>query len=219
MTTHRNRNILTPSGFSLRHLCRSISGTALTVAVVLTMTCCTGGERTPQNMTQSDHPMTSPQERWQQARSQLSTGAFAPFVRLPFLFPLQQDDANTLDSVNHAAHVILFWASWCSDCREETPALVALQKEYPRLPWLTVSLDNEAEKARQYVWKNRIGGIHLFDGRNWRGEACTDYAVPLHGIPYMVLVDKEGKLYWTGQRTDSLRAVIEQLRETTCPQK
>lgn len=218
MTTHRNRNILTPSGFSLRHLCRSTSGIALTVAVVLTMTYCTGGERTPQSMTQSEHPMT-PQERWQQAQSQLSPGAFAPLVRLPFLFPLQQDDASALDSVNHAAHIILFWASWCNDCREETPALVTLQKEYPGLPWLTVSLDNEAEKARQYIWKNHIGGIHLFDGRDWRGEACTDYAVPLHGIPYMVLVDKEGKLYWTGQQTDSLRAVIEQLQETTCPQK
>ena len=116
-----------------------------------------------------------------------------------------------LDSINHAAHILLFWASWCSDCREETPALLALQKDFPQLAWLTVSLDNEATKARDYVWKNKLSGMHLFDGRDWRGQACEDYAVALHGIPHMVLIDSQGRLAWSGQQTDSLRSAITHL--------
>lgn len=135
-------------------------------------------------------------------------GTYAPLVRLPFLFPQGEDAQQYLDSINHQAHVILFWASWCSDCRDETPALVALQREFPALPWFTVSLDNEAAKARQYLREHHLRGTHLFDGRDWRGAACEDYAVALHGIPYMVLVDREGKLRWSGQQTDSLRMAI-----------
>ena len=81
----------------------------------------------------------------------LTPGTYAPLVRLPFLFAQGQDAGQRLDSINHAAHILLFWASWCSDCHEETPALLALQKDFPQLAWLTVSLDNEATKARDYV--------------------------------------------------------------------
>lgn len=138
----------------------------------------------------------------------LTPGTYAPLVRQPFLFAQGQDAEQRLDSINHAAHILLFWASWCSDCHEETPALLALQKDFPQLAWLTVSLDNEAAKARDYVWKNELSGMHLFDGRDWRGQACEDYAVALHGIPHMVLIDSQGRLAWSGQQTDSLRSAI-----------
>lgn len=148
----------------------------------------------------------------------LMPGTYAPLVRLPFLFPQGENAQQGLDSINHQAHVILFWASWCSDCREETPALTALQREFPALPWLTVSLDNEAAKARQYTREHNLHGTHLFDGRDWRGTACEDYAVALHGIPYMVLVDREGKLAWSGQQADSLRqAILRQEKSARMP--
>lgn len=191
-----------------RHRLVCTTGFAMLTCVACLLASCNGGGRAPQSMQQTDHPAPSPQERWQQAQRQLTPGAFAPLVRLPFLFAQGNNDAATLDSVNHVAHVVLFWASWCSDCRQETTALVRLQRAHPHLAWLTVSLDNEAEKARRYVHEHHIDGLHLFDGRDWRGEACTDYAVPLHGIPYMVLVDSEGRIAWSGQHTDSLSVAI-----------
>lgn len=171
---------------------------------VLLSVSCTGGGRVPSSAVGSDHNLPDREQMWIQQNRLLAPGAYAPLIRLPFLFPESDTDAQLLDSVNHVSHVVLFWASWCSDCREEIPSLVSLQKIFSSLPWLTISLDNEAVKAQQYVWKSHLQGIHLFDGRDWRGEACTDYAVPLHGIPFMVLVDEEGKVVWSGADTDSL---------------
>lgn len=187
------------------------TGLAALVATMSMLTCCTGSGRVPQGTQPTDHTTPTPQERWQQAQRQLTPGTFAPIVRLPFLFAQRTNEAATLDSANHSPHVLLFWASWCSDCRQETAALVRLQKAHPHLIWLTVSLDNEATKARRYVHEHQLGGLHLFDGRDWRGEACTDYAVPLHGIPYMVLVNGEGRIAWSGQQTDSLATAITHL--------
>lgn len=174
------------------------------IGMALLAAACTGGGRVPSSAPMTDHDMPDREQIWIRQKRLLTPGAYAPLIRLPFLFPKSDIDAQLLDSVNHVSHVVLFWASWCSDCREEIPSLVSLQKSLPSLPWLTVSLDNEAVKAQQYVWKSHLQGIHLFDGRDWRGEACTDYAVPLHGIPFMVLIDEEGKVVWSGSETDSL---------------
>lgn len=194
--THRNPLLAIPSAAAWLMLAIAVLGS------------CTGGGRVQPSTEQTDHPTLSAQERWAMADRSLTPGTYAPLVRLPFLFAQGQDAEQRLDSINHAAHILLFWASWCSDCHEETPALLALQKDFPQLVWLTVSLDNEATKARDYVWKNKLSGMHLFDGRDWRGQACEDYAVALHGIPHMVLIDSQGRLAWSGQQTDSLRSAI-----------
>lgn len=187
------------------------SAAAWLMLAIAVLGSCTGGGRVQPSTEQTDHPTLSAQERWAMADRSLTPGTYAPLVRLPFLFAQGQDAEQRLDSINHTAHILLFWASWCSDCREETPALLALQKDFPQLAWLTVSLDNEATKARDYVWKNELSGMHLFDGRDWRGQACEDYAVALHGIPHMVLIDSQGRLAWSGQQTDSLRSAITHL--------
>ncbi len=204
---------------SITHLplylaCR-LCALAAPLLVGVALVACTGNGRVQPSLQPTDHPTLTPQEGWEMSDRRLMPGSYAPLLRLPFLFAQDADASRQLDSIGHHAHILLFWASWCSDCREETPALVALQKEFPQLPWLTVSLDNEACKARQYIHAHALGGIHLFDGRDWRGSACDDYAVALHGIPYMVLVDQNGKLSWTGQQADSLRLAI--LREFPLP--
>ena len=195
-----------------RQICLVAAMAGLMLAM-LALGLCTSNGRVLTHEQASDHHTRAPKEEWELSDRRLTPGSYAPLVRLPFLFAKDGDTTHLLDSINRHAHVILFWASWCADCREETHALVALQKEFPQLPWLTVSLDNEASKARQYIHTHALGGIHLFDGRGWRGSACNDYAVALHGIPFMALIDRYGKLYWTGQQTDSLRLAI--LRATT----
>lgn len=195
--------------FPLHPACQ-LRALAVPMLVGLALAACTGNGRVQPSLQSTDHPMRPPQEEWELSDRRLMPGSYAPLVHLPFLFPQDADASRQLDSIGHHAHVLLFWASWCSDCSEETPALVALQREFPQLPWLTVSLDNEATKAQQYIHAHKLSGIHLFDGRDWRGSACNDYAVALHGIPYMVLVDQNGKLSWAGQQADSLRMAVEQ---------
>ena len=108
---------------------------------------CTGGGRVQPSTEQTDHPTLSAQERWAMADRSLTPGTYAPFVRLPFLFAQGQDAEQRLDSINHAAHILLFWASWCSDCHEETPALL-YQLSYFRITSLVIRTSCEEEETR-----------------------------------------------------------------------
>lgn len=141
----------------------------------------------------------------------LSPGTFAPTIRMPLLSG-SEDNA----SYRYGQHIVMFWASWCGDCKEATPAVVELQREYQGLQWITISLDNEAEKARQYVIYNGIIGKHLFDGRGWKGAACVDYAVPLHGIPYFFLIDSIGRIELCTGKVRELKEFLDR-HEKTCP--
>lgn len=135
----------------------------------------------------------------------LEPGSFAPTIRLPLLSGAE----GTTAGVTGKRHVVMFWASWCGDCKEATPAVVRLQGERTSLPWLTVSLDNQAKEARLYIIYNGIGGTHFFDGRGWKGAACMDYAVPLHGIPYFFLIDSIGRIEWCGGEAAGLKEFLD----------
>jgi thiol-disulfide isomerase/thioredoxin len=42
--------------------------------------------------------------------------------------------------------VVNFWATWCAPCRKELPALAALARERPDVAWLSVSIDDPADR-------------------------------------------------------------------------
>ncbi len=138
---------------------------------------------------------------WRQSDRRIQTGSYAPSIHLPKLFP---GDKTNLDSLQHEEHILLFWASWCSDCHQEMPGITSIQQKFPSIAWITVSFDNEAYKAQNYIHQKKLSGTHLFDARNWKGPASEDYAVPLHGIPYIIYVGKDGKIRWCGGKAKEL---------------
>lgn len=161
------------------------------LTILLAISSCTYSGRMP-NDNAHDIPTdryASKKEEWQASDRLIKPGAFAPLINLPSLFGSKKVDCNPSKQ-----HIVLFWASWCSDCKEEMPNILNFQQKHPEIPWITISLDNEATKAREYIYQRKLEGTHLFDGRDWRGDACTDYAVGLHGIPYIILIDSIGKI-------------------------
>jgi thiol-disulfide isomerase/thioredoxin len=117
-----------------------------------------------------------------------------------------------LSSLRGKYVLIDFWASWCGPCRQENPNVVRLYNKYKDKGFTiySVSLDKDAEAWKRaiasdgLVWPN-----HVSDLLHWNSPMPTLYG--FQGIPYTVLVDKEGKIIATGLRGQSLEQKLVEL--------
>ncbi len=92
--------------------------------------------------------------------------------------------------------LIEFWATWCPNCKELEPTLLAAQKKYaPRVTFLVVavSVNQSPALVRRYATKHALPAEILFDRR---GAATDAYDVP--ATSYIVVIDKAGKVVYTG---------------------
>ena len=91
--------------------------------------------------------------------------------------------------------VLVFWASWCPDCRAEVPALKELQaKSDPRkVAFVAVSFDRTKEAWEKYVKENEMTGVQLFENAP-RKESFVNDAYHVKWIPSLYLIDEKGKV-------------------------
>ncbi len=105
-----------------------------------------------------------------------------------------------------------FWAAWCGPCRRENPNVVANYNKYKDSGFtvMSVSLDKDknawlgAIEKDGLIWPN-----HVSDLKQWGNEAARLYKVS--GIPFTVLIDKEGKIIATNVRGEDLKMRLEQI--------
>ena len=112
-------------------------------------------------------------------------------------FTLNDIDGNpvSLSSFRGRQVVLIFWASWCPDCREEVPALQELQAKVnpEKVVFVSVSFDRKEEAFREYVRENKMGGVQLFDAAGKKDSAvAANYHV--RWIPSLYLIDADGKI-------------------------
>jgi len=84
------------------------------------------------------------------------------------------------------------WASWCPDCIKGLPKLEDVQKQYPELVYLFLSLDRKQEAWKKAIDKYQLKGEHYWFHTEWKNN-FTDY-IGLNWIPRYMLVDQEGKI-------------------------
>lgn len=105
-----------------------------------------------------------------------------------------------------------FWASWCKPCREENPFVVSLYNKYKDKGFdiFSVSIDHdknawmEAIKKDNLIWKN-----HVSDVSGWQSPVVKLYG--FSGIPFTVLLDKEGNIAAKNIRGPELEEKIKEL--------
>lgn len=91
--------------------------------------------------------------------------------------------------------VLLFWASWCPDCRAEVPQIKAMQAaaDPSKVAFVSISFDRTFDAFKTYVSENYLGGVQLFDPSGKKESAiCAAYHVKW--IPSLYLIDEEGKV-------------------------
>lgn len=102
------------------------------------------------------------------------------------------------DLKENRTYVLYFWATWCSACREVTPALKDLyeKRESETWEWVTISLDDDMAALRRYVRANPGSHLQLVDpdgelAARWRTRFVPTVIVLRNG---KVLARESGKL-------------------------
>jgi thiol-disulfide isomerase/thioredoxin len=92
--------------------------------------------------------------------------------------------------------LIEFWATWCPNCKELEPTLLATQKKYAgkvRFVGVAVSVNQSPARIKAYVAKHGIRHDILFDAN---GKAAEAYDVP--ATSYVVVLNSKGNVVYTG---------------------
>jgi len=91
--------------------------------------------------------------------------------------------------------VLVFWATWCPDCRAEVPELKAMMAEADpeKVVFVSVSFDRSFDTLCKFVEDNNLGGVQLFDPAGKKdSKVSSDFHIKW--IPSLYLIDEKGKV-------------------------
>ncbi len=99
----------------------------------------------------------------------------------------------TMDGLAGKVVLIDFWATWCGPCREALPHIREIAKKFQGQPFvvLSVSLDSDGAKWKDFVAKNEMTWLQYRDGR-FDGPIAKLFSVD--AIPATFSIDADGVL-------------------------
>lgn len=139
--------------------------------------------------------------------NKLGIGSVAPDIKL------ETPEGQTVALSSYKGKVVLvdFWASWCRPCRAENPNVVKAYKAFHAKGFdvLGVSLDKDKAAWQKAIADDHLTWTHISDLGMWSSSVVKLYNIS--GIPFSVLLDKEGKIVAKGLRGEELENAIRKL--------
>ena len=122
-------------------------------------------------------------------RPELARARMAP----PFAITTTDGQRISLDELKGKVLLLDFWATWCAPCREALPHMKDLAKKFQGQPLLllSVSLDNDEQKWKEFVAKNEMSWPQYRDG-GFNGPFARLFDV--RAIPHTFTIDADGVL-------------------------
>lgn len=101
-----------------------------------------------------------------------------------------------------------FWASNCSPCREEHPALMEVYNKYKSrgLEILGISLDISKDAWQKAILKDNITWINVCDLKGLYNKIVEHYSV--FAIPFNLLIDMKGNIIAKNLNPEGLEAIL-----------
>lgn len=115
--------------------------------------------------------------------------------------------------------VLDFCASWCGPCRKEMRSMLAIYNELKAddLEFISVSLDDSEAKWRKMLDEEKLPWVMLWDKtgfpKNSKTPSAIQAAYGFYSIPFLVVIDKEGKLAARNVRGEQVREAILKIRQ------
>jgi thiol-disulfide isomerase/thioredoxin len=157
---------------------------AVVVLAVLTLTGCSSNTVSSNHFT--FHTATALGQTYPQAQRKLAepvTGTLLNGAKYQLA-----DDLGKVVVVN-------FWATWCPPCVVETPQLQIVYQAYQAKGVAIVGVDTDdapEDNAQAFVADNKITFPIVYDEKSQIALQLGD--LPIQGLPFTVLVDKQGKV-------------------------
>jgi thiol-disulfide isomerase/thioredoxin len=84
-----------------------------------------------------------------------------------FTVPTRDGGEFKLSAQKGKVVIISFWASWCTPCRNELPALAKLARERPEFTYIAVNVDRAVRRGRRSRDRDRrrVGAIPVLVGQ------------------------------------------------------
>lgn len=119
-----------------------------------------------------------------------------------FNFKLTDTSGNVRQLSDYRGKVVVmdFWFTGCGACLKLQPYLQAIEKSFISKPvvFLSINLDKSKKRWLTSIHDRRYttdGAVNLFtDGLEFKHPLCLKYDLAGHGCPYLMLVDKSGKI-------------------------
>lgn len=96
--------------------------------------------------------------------------------------------------------LLQFWATWCSSCKALEPQMAALRQKYGArvaLVGVAVSVNQSPARVQAFAARHKMPVELVYDAD---GNATDAYDVP--ATSYVVVLDRTGKVVYTGQGPD-----------------
>lgn len=91
--------------------------------------------------------------------------------------------------------LLVFWASWCPDCRAELPLLREMRAaaDPGQVAFVSVSFDRTLDALKEFSQENPLPGLQLFDPAGKKESAVAE-AYGVKWIPSLYVIGPDGKI-------------------------
>ena len=141
------------------------------------------------------------------AEKATATGRMA----IAFTLPDSNNKPVSLDSFKGKYLLVDFWASWCGPCRKENPNVRQAYTKFKTKGFeiLGVSLDTDKDAWIKAIGKDQLDWPQVSDLKGWKSTVSTNYGI--RGIPFNVLLDKNGVIIAKNLRGDALENKLKEV--------
>ena len=137
-------------------------------------------------------------------RERMKEGNPAP----EFTFLNEKGKTVSINKLKGKIIVLDFWASWCGPCRREIPNIKKYYAEYKTkgVQFLSVSID-----AKKDDWTKALKEEQMLWMQGWTPDSGKSVlkTYQFNGIPFIILIDKEGKIYRKYLRGEQIKKAID----------